>query len=60
MAGNFSYLSPELQNELRETANKIVAPGKGILAADESTGTMGKRLQGIGAENTEDLRRKYR
>lgn len=60
MAGNFNYLTPELQKELRETANKIVAPGKGILAADESTGTMGKRLQGIGAENTEELRRKYR
>lgn len=60
MAGNFNYLSPELQAELRATANKIVAPGKGILAADESTGTMGKRLQAIGAENTEDLRRKYR
>lgn len=60
MAGNFSYLTPEQQAELRETANKIVAPGKGILAADESTGTMGKRLQGIGAENSEELRRKYR
>lgn len=60
MAGNFNYLTPEQQAELRETANKIVAPGKGILAADESTGTMGKRLQGIGAENSEELRRKYR
>merc|ERR1712183_133134 len=38
----------------------IVAPGKGILAADESTGTMGKRLANIGVENTEDNRRKYR
>lgn len=60
MAGNYSYLTPELQAELRATANAIVAPGKGILAADESTGTMGKRLQSIGAENTEELRRKYR
>lgn len=60
MAGNFSYLSKELQDELRDTANKIVAPGKGILAADESTGTMGKRLTSIGVENSEDTRRKYR
>jgi len=60
MAGNFSYLTPELQAELRATANKIVAPGKGILAADESTGTMGKRFQAIGVENTEENRRLYR
>merc|ERR1711970_939049 len=39
---------------------RALAPGKGILAADESTGTMGKRLAGIGVENTEENRRKYR
>jgi len=33
-----TYLSKEKQDELRQTANAIVAPGKGILAADESTG----------------------
>jgi fructose-bisphosphate aldolase class I len=60
MAGNFSYLTAEQQQELRETANKIVAPGKGILAADESTSTMGKRLEAIGVENSEEIRRKYR
>lgn len=61
MAANFNYLTPELQAELRETANKIIAPGKGILAADESNGTMGKRLASIGiSENTEEIRRKYR
>jgi len=60
MAGNFSYLSPDQENELRDNANKIVAPGKGILAADESTGTMGKRLTAIGVENSEENRRKYR
>lgn len=32
-------LSPEQEDELRKIANAIVAPGKGILAADESTGT---------------------
>ena len=53
-------LSPELKAELRRIAEAIVAPGKGILAADESTGTMGKRLAGIGVENTEENRRQYR
>jgi len=33
-----TYLPKEKQDELRQTANAIVAPGKGILAADESTG----------------------
>lgn len=32
------YLTAEKQDELRKIANAIVAPGKGILAADESTG----------------------
>ena len=36
--------SPEIQAELRSIAQKIVANGKGILAADESSGTIGKRL----------------
>jgi fructose-bisphosphate aldolase class I len=56
----FNYLPEEVQRELRDTANAIVAAGKGILAADESTGTMGKRLEGIGAANTEETRRQYR
>merc|ERR550534_231351 len=46
--------------ELREIAHKIVDGGKGILAADESTGTIGKRLAGIGVENTEPNRQAYR
>ena len=33
-----TYLSEDAMKELRDTANAIVAPGKGILAADESTG----------------------
>lgn len=53
-------LTPEFKAELRRIAGSIVAPGKGILAADESTGTMGKRLAGIGVENTEENRRLYR
>jgi fructose-bisphosphate aldolase class I len=54
------YLSKEQQDELRAIANAIVSPGKGILAADESTGTMGKRLSQINVENVEENRRQYR
>jgi fructose-bisphosphate aldolase class I len=46
--------------DLAATANAMVAPGKGILAADESTGTMTKRLQAVGVESTEDSRRRWR
>src|SRR5512133_3374305 len=42
------------------TARELVAPGKGILAADESTGTIKKRFDQIGVGSTEDLRRRYR
>jgi fructose-bisphosphate aldolase, class I len=45
---------------LAKTANALVAPRKGILAADESLGTIEKRLRPIGVENTEENRRKYR
>jgi len=46
--------------ELIATATAIASPGKGLLAADESTGTIGKRFEAIGLENTEDHRRAYR
>lgn len=46
--------------ELIATARSIAAPGKGILAADESTGTIGQRFNSIQLENTENNRRKYR
>ena len=46
--------------ELNAIAKKMVAPGKGILAADESTGTIQKRFDKIGVPNTEDNRRDYR
>jgi len=46
--------------QMVETAQALAAPGKGILAADESTPTMAKRLAGIGLESTEPLRRAYR
>ncbi|EGC32636.1 hypothetical protein DICPUDRAFT_49487 [Dictyostelium purpureum] len=48
------------QEELIATAKAIVAPGKGILAADESTGTIGSRFQKINLENIEENRRAYR
>ena len=45
---------------LEAIAQAMVAPGKGILAADESTGTIEKRLAGVKVENTEENRRAYR
>jgi fructose-bisphosphate aldolase class I len=47
-------------DEMVRTAAAMVAPGKGILAADESNPTMAKRLAGIGLESTEARRRDYR
>jgi fructose-bisphosphate aldolase, class I len=46
--------------ELELTARALVAPGKGILAADESDGTITKRFDSIGVESTEETRRAYR
>ena len=43
--------------ELHETARALVAEGKGILAADESDGTIKKRFDTIGVESTEEARR---
>jgi fructose-bisphosphate aldolase class I len=45
---------------MRETARELVAAGKGILAADESTGTIEKRFDQIGVASTEENRRAYR
>jgi fructose-bisphosphate aldolase, class I len=47
-------------DELAATASALVAPGKGILAADESSGTIKKRFDSIEVESTEDNRRAYR
>ncbi len=46
--------------ELNKVAEAMVAPGRGILAADESSGTIKKRFDAIGVESTEDNRRDYR
>ena len=48
------------ENGLEETARQLVASGKGILAADESDGTIKKRFDTIGVESTEETRRAYR
>ncbi|MCH8258637.1 MAG: fructose-bisphosphate aldolase class I [Planctomycetes bacterium] len=47
-------------SDLNAIANAIVAPGKGILAADESHSTIQKRFESIDVESTEDSRRAYR
>ncbi|KAK6467853.1 fructose-bisphosphate aldolase A-like [Huso huso] len=60
MPHQYPSLSTEQKKELSDIAQKIVAPGKGILAADESTGSMVKRMAQINTENTEENRRLYR
>jgi len=47
-------------NELKATAKAMIAPGKGILAADESFSTANKRFQKLGIPATEEMRRAYR
>jgi len=49
-----------MSETLKDIAEKMVAPGKGILAADESTGTIKKRFDSINTESTETSRRDYR
>ena len=46
--------------KLENTAQELLAPGQGILAADESDGTIGKRFDAVGIESNEDTRRDYR
>ena len=47
-------------SEIQQIAQRLVAEGKGILAADESTGTMDKRLKAVDVEPSEDARRAVR
>jgi len=54
------YLPRDREDELRRIAKVLVAPGKGILAADESNNSMSKRLDMIKMENNEEHRRQYR
>ncbi|HKJ67304.1 MAG TPA: class I fructose-bisphosphate aldolase [bacterium] len=53
-------MTHHLNHELEEIAQQMVAKGKGILAADESTGTITKRLASVDVESTEETRRTYR
>jgi len=55
-----SGLPQEVAAELAKTAKAVATAGKGILAADESTGTIKKRFDAIGVENTETNRAAYR
>jgi len=62
-ARSTSALSMSLEkysDELKATAAAMVKEGKGLLACDESTGTVGARLESIGLENNEDNRREWR
>jgi len=55
-----THLTDAQRLRLKKIAESICAPGKGILAADESTGTIGKRFGEIALQNTEENRRTYR
>merc|ERR1712087_372737 len=62
-AASSSALSMSLEkysDELKATSAAMVEEGKGLLACDESTGTVGARLESIGLENNEDNRREWR
>jgi fructose-bisphosphate aldolase class I len=50
----------DFRKELQETANRLCRPGVGLLAADESTGTIGKKFVNINVENVEANRQRYR
>jgi len=50
----------DFSKELVETAEKICSAGKGILAADESPGSVEKKFKPIGLENNAENRRRYR
>merc|ERR1719353_2803925 len=56
----FAVAPLKYADELVQTATAMVQPGKGLLACDESTGTVGKRLESIGLENTETNRQTWR
>src|SRR5690606_20224040 len=50
----------DMSERLEDIAAALVADGKGLLAADESSGTIKKRFDAIGVESTETSRRDYR
>lgn len=50
----------DFSKELVQTAQQICTPGKGILAADESPGSVEKKFKPLGLENNSENRRRYR
>ncbi|EPY26100.1 fructose-bisphosphate aldolase, class I [Strigomonas culicis] len=56
----YNRIKTPFEAELRATVKKMTAPGKGLLAADESIGSCTKRFEPIGLSNTEEHRRQYR
>ena len=56
----FNMEAKDYSKELVETAHKICTAGKGILAADESPGSVEKKFKPLGLENNEENRRRYR
>lgn len=57
---NINKMTRENINQLEETARAMVAPGKGLLAADESNPTIKKRFETIGVKSSEETRQSYR
>ena len=55
-----SFLTASQKRDLEDTAAAMATPGKGITACDESAGTIGARLEKVGIENSEEIRRQYR
>lgn len=55
-----SFLSAAEKAALRDTAEKIATPGKGITACDEGPATIGGRFEAVGITNSEEARRVYR
>ncbi|PIO53782.1 hypothetical protein TELCIR_24870, partial [Teladorsagia circumcincta] len=55
MASFSQYLTKEKEDELRQIADALVVPGKGILAADESIATFAKRIKKLNLKSTEEL-----
>ena len=58
--GGGIHLTAKQRTDLEETANLLATRGKGITACDESAGTIGKRFEAVGIDNTEENRRLYR
>ena len=54
------FLTAAQKHALERTAEALATRGKGITACDESAGTIGKRFDDVGVENTEENRRAYR